>query len=198
MSSGPGSDPPVTRPLFVLPASARPSMNPHKVRLGRLSGPRGRIRINKERREDSDHLWSGALSKHNARKGAQLKTGVTESHHHQSCRNAEGQSVAVAPETLHVACGSRSKGRQRGGAAGGRVPPVGRWSLTPQDGSDQRGQEAPGVDRHVEDGEELLPLFDLEAQRSKPGIGEEPGARAGAHLRFPRRTGRLRRQKRRV
>lgn len=76
--------------------------------------------------------------------------------------------------------------------------------LTPQDGSDQRRQEAPGVDRHVEDGEELLPLFDLEAKRSKRGVAwlseerreSEPPVRA--HLRFPRRTGRLRTQKHRV
>lgn len=33
---------------------------------------------------------------------------------------------------------------------------------TSQDGCDQSGQEAPGVDGHVENGEELLPLAALE------------------------------------
>lgn len=33
---------------------------------------------------------------------------------------------------------------------------------TSQDGSDQSRQEAPGVDGHVENGEELLPLATLE------------------------------------
>lgn len=38
---------------------------------------------------------------------------------------------------------------------------------TSQDGSDQSGQEAPGVDGHVENGEELLPLAALEYNDSK-------------------------------
>lgn len=69
MSSGPGSDPSVTlptSPLFVFPASARPSMNPHKVWLGWLSGPVWKEPDQQERQEDSDHLCSGALSKHNS------------------------------------------------------------------------------------------------------------------------------------
>lgn len=48
-----------------------------------------------------------------------------------------------------------------------RARPLRRSSLTSQDGSYDRGQEAPGVDRHVEDGEELLPLFELGAKKKK-------------------------------
>lgn len=36
---------------------------------------------------------------------------------------------------------------------------------TSQDGCDQSGQEAPGVDGHVENGEELLPLAALECNK---------------------------------
>lgn len=36
---------------------------------------------------------------------------------------------------------------------------------TSQDGRDQRGQQAPSVDGHVEDGEELLPLVALEEMK---------------------------------
>lgn len=64
---------------------------------------------NPDRSQAGDNLQETSLS---ARREESIKKkGVTESHDHQSCRNAEGQSVAVAPETLHVTCGSRSDAR---------------------------------------------------------------------------------------
>lgn len=67
---------------------------------------------------------------------------------------------------------------------GGTCDPRGRWTLTPEDGRDQRRQEAPGVDRHVEDGEELLPLFDLGVKKGQ-SEGSAGGQRAGAAGRSP-------------
>lgn len=51
----------------------------------------------------------------------------------------------------------------------GRLGALGRSSLTSQDGSHDGGQQAPGIDGHVEDGEELLPRFELEAKKRSTG-----------------------------
>lgn len=65
MSPGPGSDLLPARAVFVLPASARPSMNPHKVQLGwsftpgddRLSGFMWKDPDQQERRQVTSWTW---------------------------------------------------------------------------------------------------------------------------------------------